>query len=90
MGMHLDTGANYTAGAMYGAAVQVPTAATGVSHSIPGMGPDTDKRGWRALVDTHNPLMWAGLLILVTVGAAGGAGSVRLGRAKASASVGKS
>jgi hypothetical protein len=45
--------------------------------------------GWRALIDPHNGLVWVGLVLLVTVGAAGAAGSVRLGRAKVSASVGQ-
>jgi hypothetical protein len=90
MGMFLNDGKDWTAGTLFGASVQVPTSAAGVSHSIAAMGPDSDKRGWRAMLDPDNPLFWAGLVILVTFGAAGGAGSVRLGGAKASASVGKS
>lgn len=46
--------------------------------------------GWKGLVSPKNPLMWLGLIGLATVGAAGLAGSVRLGPAKASASLGKS
>jgi hypothetical protein len=87
--MYVSDGSGMTASSLFGAAVQVPTSPGGVSHSIPAMGPDTDKRGWRALLDTHNPLFWAGVVILVTFGAAGGAGSIRLGRAKGSVQVGK-
>lgn len=87
--MFLDTGEMWNANTTYGAAVQVPVSAAGVSHSVAAMGPDTDKRGWRALLDPHSPLFWAGVFIAVTFGAAGGAGSVRLGRAKVSGSVGK-
>jgi hypothetical protein len=45
--------------------------------------------GWKQLVDPGNPLMWFGVVLLVTVGAAGAAGSVRLGRAKLSGSLDK-
>jgi hypothetical protein len=45
--------------------------------------------GWRGLVDPHNPLAWFGAVLLVTVGAAGLSGSVRLGRAKLSAALDK-
>jgi hypothetical protein len=50
----------------------------------------TDVRsGMRGLADPGNPLVWFGLILLITVGAAGAAGSVRLGPAKLSGSVGK-
>lgn len=45
--------------------------------------------GWRSLVDPRNPIMWFGVILAVTVGAAGVAGSVRLGPAKAGAALGK-
>lgn len=45
--------------------------------------------GWKQLVDPANPLVWFGVVLLVTVGAAGAAGSVRLGRAKLSGSLDK-
>jgi len=57
------------------------------------MAPDDDREwgvGMRALVNPRNPLFWVGALMAVTVGAAGLAGSVRLGPAKLSGSVGKS
>lgn len=52
------------------------------------MGATSTHSNWRALVDPSNPLVWFGGILLVTVGAAGVAGSVRLGRAKISANVG--
>ncbi len=39
------------------------------------------------LVSPNNPLFWAGAILLVTVGAAGVAGSVRVGKAKLQASL---
>jgi hypothetical protein len=66
---------------------------------IPAVAPDTaisatdatsTTAGWRSVVDPHNPIVWFGVLLLVTVGAAGFAGSVRLGPAKVGAAVGKS
>jgi len=45
--------------------------------------------GWRGLLNPGNPLVWFGVVLLVTVGAAGVAGSVRLGQAKLSASLDK-
>jgi len=50
----------------------------------------TDANGVKSLIDPKNPLVWFGFLLLATVGAAGVAGSVRLGPAKVSGSVGKS
>lgn len=46
----------------------------------------TDRMG---LFSPSNPLTWFGVFLLVTVGAAGMAGSVRLGKVKVSASAGK-
>jgi hypothetical protein len=46
--------------------------------------------GWKGLVNPANPLMWFGVVLAVTVGLAGLAGSVRLGRAKLSASIDQS
>ena len=46
--------------------------------------------GWQALVDPRNPLVWFGLILAVTLGAAGVSGSVKAGPMKASASVGDS
>lgn len=46
--------------------------------------------GWKTLVDPHNPLVWFAGILLITVGAAGVAGSVKLGPAKVGGSLGKS
>lgn len=45
--------------------------------------------GPKGLIDPRNPLFWFGMILAATVGAAGIAGSVRLGPAKISGSVGK-
>ena len=47
---------------------------------------DTDTMG---LFSLRNPLTIFGIILLVTVGAAGAAGSVRLGKIKLSATAGK-
>jgi hypothetical protein len=47
---------------------------------------DGDRFG---LFSPSNPLLWFGIFLAVTVGAAGAAGSVRLGKVKLSASAGK-
>jgi len=52
------------------------------------MASNDEPEGWGALIDPANPIVWFGLFLLVTVGAASVAGSVRLGKAKVSASVG--
>jgi hypothetical protein len=44
--------------------------------------------GLRSLLDPNNPLLWFIVVVAVTMGAAGVAGSVRLGKAKFSASAG--
>ena len=71
---------------LYGTApVQLP--AFGVAAPTARSGTDDMSSGWKGLIDPHNPLFWFGVVLLVTVGAAGVAGSVRLGRAKLSATV---
>lgn len=72
---------------IYGCSPQV-VPATGSAAPTAYMGTDNVASGLRGLVDPHNPLMWFGAVLLVTVGAASLAGSVRLGRAKVSGSVG--
>lgn len=47
---------------------------------------ESDTMSW---LSPTNPLVWLGAILLVTVGAAQVAGSVRLGKAKASASIGQ-
>lgn len=48
---------------------------------------DDDNMQW---FSPHNPLLWFGGILAVTLGFAAVSGSVRLGKAKVSASVGKS
>jgi len=72
---------------LYGTApVIIPAVSPQVAMSATD---DSPNGGLRSLVDPHNPIMWFGVLLLVTVGAAGVAGSVKLGPAKVSGSVGK-
>jgi len=77
----------YTASSVYGATPQAPN--YGVAAPTQAMGTDDITTGWKGLLDPNNPLMWFGVILLVTVGAAGVAGSVRLGRAKLSAQLGE-
>lgn len=80
----------FTAADLYGTAPNTPNYAS-VAAPTQQMGVDRHdltSSGVRALVDPHNPLTWFGAFLLVTVGAASVAGSVRLGRAKVSGSVG--
>lgn len=61
----------------------------GVAAPTQGMASVSDfSDGWRGLVDPRNPLVWLGGFMLATVGLAGVAGSVRLGKARVSAQVG--
>lgn len=78
----------WTAAEMYGVGPQVP--ASGIAAPTQAMGSLEDHGGGlRALVDPGNPLVWFGVILLVSVGAAGFAGSVRLGKAKVSAGIDK-
>jgi len=77
----------FTAASVYGATTQAPSYA--VAQPTQAMAIDIDiPNGWRGLVSPSNPLFWAGVLVLAAVGAAGVAGSVRLGPAKIAAKVG--
>lgn len=75
----------YDARSVYGATPQTPS--YGVAAPTAGMATDDITSGWKGLIDPANPLMWIGVILLVTVGAAGVAGSARLGRTRVSASV---
>lgn len=75
----------YTAQSLYGASPQAPS--YGIAAPTQSMATDDIRTGWKGLIDPNNPLMWFGVILLVTVGAAGVAGSVRLGRARFSAAV---
>lgn len=50
---------------------------------------DNQPAGWRGLLNPRNPLFWLGAVAVVSVGAAGLAGSVRLGPAKLTGQLGK-
>lgn len=78
----------FTAQSLYGCAPNTPTAGVAAPTERLGMGTGDLRTGVRGLLDPTNPLVWFGAFMLVTVGAASVAGSVRLGRAKVSANVG--
>lgn len=77
---------NGTASAIYGTA---PTLIGAVPADTALTATDGATRGLRAFVDPHNPVLWFLGIVLVTVGAAGVAGSVKLGPGKLSGSLGK-
>lgn len=78
----------FTAQSLYGATPQAPSYAQPAPTAAMAYTDDLAS-GIRGLVDPNNPLFWFGVVLLVTVGAAGAAGSVRLGKAKISASIDK-
>jgi uncharacterized membrane protein YedE/YeeE len=69
--------------------VQAQQPSYGVAAPTQGIGVSVGASGLASLLDPGNPLMWFGLVLGVTVGAIGVAGSVRLGGAKVSASIDK-
>jgi hypothetical protein len=78
----------FTAQSMYGAVPQAPS--YGVASPTQHMATDDITTGWKGLLDfQNNPLPWLGVVLVVTVGAASLAGSVRLGKARLSASLGQ-
>ncbi len=72
---------------LYGTRAQLPN--MGVAAPTQGLTPSWHSGTWKDLVDPHNPLVFFGVVLLVTIGAAGVAGSVRLGGAKFSVGLGK-
>lgn len=80
---------SFTAQGLYGATPQAPSYAPTAAPTQAMAYTDDLRSGLAGLVDPANPLFWFGVVLLVTVGAAGAAGSVRLGKAKISASVDK-
>ena len=75
----------YTATSLYGTTPQAPS--YGVAAPTQAMGTDNVTGGWKGLLDPNNPLFWFGAILLVTVGAVGVAGSVRVGRARLAAEI---
>jgi hypothetical protein len=75
----------FDAQSLYGCAPQMPAA--GIAAPTQSMGTNDLVTGARGLLDPHNPLLWFGIFMLGTVGAASVAGSVRLGKAKIGASI---
>jgi hypothetical protein len=79
----------FTAESVYGMGPSTLTTA-GLAAPTETMGVDDGPTGVRSLIDPKNPLVWFGGFLLATAGFAGIAGSVRLGPARLSGSVGKS
>jgi hypothetical protein len=77
----------YTGASVYGMSPQAPT--WGVAAPTAHLGTDDMAGGLRALFDPHNPLLWLGGILALTVGFAGVAGSARVGRFRVSASAGE-
>ena len=77
----------FTAASLYGAQPQAPSA--GVNQAMEPMGiSKDDKDGVAALVDLRNPLVIFGGVLAITFGLIGASGSVKLGKARFSASAG--
>jgi len=76
---------DFDAASVYGALPQIGSAT--VAAPTEHMGTNDLQGGLRALIDPHNPVMWFGAVVLATFGLIGVAGSVRLGKAKVSASL---
>lgn len=81
----MDSGLDFTASSIYGAMPQIGSSQ--IAAPTEHMGTNDLKGGLRALVDPANPVMWFGVILLATFGLIGVAGSVRLGKAKVSASL---
>lgn len=83
--------ANWTSQSLYGmgsaSPVMDPVGAAPTQTMMPVTGDFGD--GYKSLVNPRNPLFWFGVVLVVTVGAAGVAGTVRVGPARVSGSVGK-
>lgn len=78
---------------MYGTAADIYGTAPTFIGAVPAdtaiSATDSVRTGLKAFTDPNNPVLWLLGIVLVTVGAAGVAGSVRLGPSKISANIGK-
>ncbi len=77
----------YTATQIYGARPQPPAA--GIAAPTQSIGVGFEVGGFRELLNPSNPLLWFGVILAVTLGAAAVSGSARLGKTQLNASVGK-
>lgn len=82
----MTTGMEGTAASIYGTA---PTFIGAVVPDTAMSATDSARRGIKAFTDPQSPVLWLALVVLVTVGAAGVAGSVKLGPAKVGGAIGK-
>lgn len=74
----------FTAASVYGATPATPLYQAPTTQV---MAPSAWPSGVAGLLSPHNPVFWVGVVLAVTIGALGVAGSVRLGEARLSASV---
>lgn len=79
---------NLTASSLYGTTPQAPSYVAAPTQPM-GAELGAAATSARELVNPNNPLFWFGLLLAVAVGAAGFAGSGRVGPVKVAGSVGK-
>lgn len=79
----------FSAAEIYGCAPVEPSPVSTVGRETAYMSPSIVPSGVTGLLNPRNPLTWLAILALATVGAAGVAGSVRLGPARLSGAVGK-
>lgn len=77
----------FSSAALYGTSSIAPSMGTAAPTQVIGIDASDSGASW--MISASNPLVWFGLFLLATVGAAGVAGSVRLGPAKVGGSVGK-
>lgn len=78
-----------TAAELYGTSPVLPSGTTSAPLGD-HIGGDPDVGSWRSLVNPRNPLVIFGIILAVTVGAAGFAGSARVGSVRVAGSAGKS
>lgn len=79
----------FTSAGLYGTSAQVPLGGVAAVTQPMGVYSEGAAQGYKSLIDPQNPIMWLGVFLLVTVGAAGVSGSARLGPARVAAGVGK-
>lgn len=79
----------FTSAGLYGTSPQAPLGGVASVTQPMGVYSQGAAQGYKSMLDPHNPIMWLGVFLLATVGAAGISGSARLGPARVSGGVGK-
>ena len=78
-----------TAAELYGTSPVLPSGTTSAPMGA-HVGGDSDVGSWASLVNPRNPLVIFGVILAITVGAAGFAGSARVGSVRVAGAAGKS